>query len=124
MGNDLTIIIGWNTDRTDVDLHVVEPSGEECYYKNRSTKSNGSITADVTEGFGPEMYTIRKADHGKYAVKVNFYGSDANRTTARTKVYVTVYENLGKKNEIVTNEVVTLSRGKEMRDVATVSIKK
>ncbi|MBW2456590.1 MAG: hypothetical protein JRI68_18880, partial [Deltaproteobacteria bacterium] len=29
---DLVVMITWNTDHTDVDLHVIEPSGEECYY--------------------------------------------------------------------------------------------
>ena len=28
--SDLLITIRWNTDMTDVDLHVHEPSGEEC----------------------------------------------------------------------------------------------
>ncbi len=120
---DLVITMMWNTARTDVDLHVLEPSGEECYYKNRHTRSGGRITADVTEGFGPEMYSLRKAKPGLYKVMANYFGSDANRTGLRSKVYVTVYEHFGDlKSETATRHTVTLSEGKEKRDLVTVKI--
>jgi len=119
----LVVTMMWNTDRTDVDLHVVEPSGEEVYYKHRNSRGGGKVTRDVTQGFGPEMYSIGKARRGKYTVKANYYGSDTNRTTARSKVYLTIYENFGEKNERVSRKTVSLSRGKEMREVATVQIK-
>ncbi len=121
---DLIVTMMWNTDRTDVDLHVLEPSGEECFYKNRNTRTGGRITRDVTEGFGPEMYTLDSAPQGTYKVMANYYGTDANRTQMRSKVYVTVYEMFGTKQERVTRRTVTLSRGKEKRDIATVVIEK
>jgi uncharacterized protein YfaP (DUF2135 family) len=31
------VIVGWNTDRTDVDLHVTDSAGEECSYEHRDT---------------------------------------------------------------------------------------
>ncbi len=121
---DLVITLMWNTDRTDVDLHVLEPSGEECFYKNRNTRAGGEITRDVTEGYGPEMYVMKNAPHGKYVVRANYYGSDANRTQARTKVYVTVFEDFGGRKERVLRKTVALSRDKELRDVAEVFIEK
>jgi hypothetical protein len=120
---DLVVTVEWNTDRTDVDLHVVEPSGEVCSYEHTETESGGRITDDVTEGFGPEMYTLPDAPHGKYAVKVNYYSTDANRTSARTKVYVTIYRYVGTSREQVKRHVVTLARQKEMCEVATVGMK-
>jgi len=119
----LVVTMMWNTDRTDVDLHVVEPSGEEVYYKHRNSRGGGTVSRDVTQGFGPEMYSIAKAARGSYTVKANYYGSDTNRTTARSKVYLTIYENFGQKDERVSRKTVSLSRGKEMRTVATVQIK-
>ena len=125
IGNpDLIVTMMWNTDRTDVDLHVLEPSGQECYYKQPNIRGGGKITRDVTEGFGPEMYLLPTGQHGKYVVKANFYGSDANRTTARTKVYVTVYESFGTKRESVSRKTVILSRSKEKRDLTTVMVEK
>jgi hypothetical protein len=44
--------------RTNVDLHVLEPSGEECSYENRDTRIGGHITEDITTGYGPEMYFL------------------------------------------------------------------
>lgn len=123
-GSDLVIVMMWNTDRTDVDLHVREPSGEECFYKNRNTRAGGRVTRDVTEGFGPEMYWIHRAPRGKYQILANYFGTDTNRTQVRSKVYVTVYEMFGSKQERVTKHAVTLSENKEKREIATVSIDK
>ncbi len=124
LGNpDLIVTMMWNTDRTDVDLHVREPSGEECFYKNPNTRSGGRITGDVTEGFGPEMYVLSKGANGKYVVRANYYGSDNNRAGVRSKVYVKIFEYFGTPRQQVTRKTVTLSQGKEMRDLATVNLK-
>jgi hypothetical protein len=121
-GHDLIVMMEWNTDRTDVDLHVVEPSGEVCSYEHKTTRSGGRITDDVTEGFGPEMYTLPSAPAGKYSIKVDYYGGDQNRTSARTKVYMTVYRYFGSPQEQVQRHAVTLERTKDTQEVATVGI--
>jgi len=53
---DLLVALSWNTDGTDVDMHVIEPTGEECYYQHRDTKIGGPLSQDVTQGYGPEQY--------------------------------------------------------------------
>jgi len=120
---DLVITMMWNTDRTDVDLHVVEPSGEQCNYQHRKTKNGGQLTEDVTEGFGPEMYVLPKTPRGKYTAKVHYYGSDSNRTSTRTKVYLTIYEDFSTDLERVTHHVVTLGDRNETRQVAVIGRK-
>ncbi|MDP6444342.1 MAG: hypothetical protein QGG36_20415 [Pirellulaceae bacterium] len=120
---DVVVTMMWNTDRTDVDLHIREPSGEECFYKNPKTNSGGRITGDVTEGFGPEMYLLAEAGKGKYQVLANFYGSDANRTSVRTKVYVNVYRNFGRQNQQVERRTVLLNEAKEKHELATFVVK-
>ena len=63
------------------------------------------------------------AKTGKYQVLANYFGSDANRTQVRTKVYVTVYQNFGDaKRETVERRTITLSNAKEKRDLTTVSV--
>jgi len=119
---DLVITITWNTDGTDVDLHVVEPSGEKCYYQHKQTKSGGRITQDVTRGYGPEMYTLVNAPDGPYSIKVNYFGRNRNRASTRTKVFVTVYQDWGTSREEVIRRTVTLGDEKEMRDVVTVKV--
>lgn len=115
---DLVVMITWNTDNTDVDLHVTEPSGEECYYSHRETRSGGSLTQDVTRGYGPEMYLLPRARAGKYLVRAHYYASDRNRASAATKVYATLVEHWGEPNEKATERVVTLEAGKQMHDIA------
>ena len=121
---DLLVTATWNTDNTDIDLHVIEPSGEECFYNHRDTKIGGHMTRDVTQGYGPEMYTLTRAVPGQYRVRVKFYSTDRQRAGTRTKVYVTVYERWGAPDERVTRKVVPLVKGKEMQDAATVVVKK
>jgi tetratricopeptide (TPR) repeat protein len=118
---DVVVTITWNTDNTDVDLHVTEPSGEECFYSHRDTASGGRLTQDVTQGYGPEMYVLPRAPRGRYQVRAHYFASDTNRTSARTKVYVTVFENWGTDAEKVSERVVTLESGKEYHDIATIA---
>lgn len=118
---DLAIMITWNTDNTDVDLHVLEPTGEECYYSNRETRNGGKITQDVTQGYGPEMYTISGGQKGNYQVRAHYFASDRNRMSARTKVYATIIEGWDTPRERVTEKVVTLELGKQVHEIANVS---
>jgi hypothetical protein len=118
---DLVVMITWNTDNTDVDLHVIEPSGEECYYSHRRTQIGGSLTQDVTQGYGPEMYTLTSGTTGKFAIRAHYFASDRNRMSARTKVYATVIEGWGTPKERVTEKVVTLELGKQVHEIATVN---
>ena len=121
---DVLVSITWNTDGTDVDLHVIEPSGEECYYSHPTTAMGGRLTQDVTQGYGPEMYLLPHAKPGTYQVRVKYFASDQNRTSARTKVYATVYRGWGTKSESRTQKVVTLKYGEEMHDIASIVIGK
>jgi hypothetical protein len=121
---DMVVVMMWNTDRTDVDLHVVEPSGAECYYQNPQTPSGGRLTADVTEGLGPEMYYTPNVEAGDYVLKAHYFGSDANRTTARTKVFLTIYRNFGREDERILRNIVTLDEQKQMQTIMTIGMKK
>ncbi|MDA7977905.1 MAG: hypothetical protein MPJ50_03940 [Pirellulales bacterium] len=120
---ELVITMAWNTDNTDVDLHVTDPTGEECYYSHPNTRIGGHLTTDVTQGFGPEMFVLRKAIPGAFQVKAHYYSTDANRTSTRTRVFLQVYQDWGTADEAVNSYSVLLNDGKEMHDVATVKIK-
>ena len=118
---DVVVTITWNTDNTDVDLHVIEPSGEECMYSHRETHSGGRLTQDVTRGYGPEMYVLKNAPKGNYNVFAHYYAQDRNRASTRTKVYVTMIENYGTPGERVSERVVALETGKELHPIATLT---
>ena len=121
---DLIVAVMWNTDGTDVDLHIKEPSGETCFYSNPKTKSGGQLTRDCTQGFGPELYILPKAPHGKYDIQVKYFSSDGNRASTRTKVYATIYEGWGTKHERATRRAIYLMTGKQMHQVANIGVEK
>jgi hypothetical protein len=119
-GADLVIVITWNTDNSDVDLHVTEPNGEECFYSHRKTALGGELTQDVTQGYGPEMYVMKKAKSGNYKVRAQYFAQQRNRASARTKVYAEVIEGWGTPQEKVSEKTVTLIEGKDMHDIIDV----
>jgi len=43
---DVRISLAWDTDNTDMDLHVIEPTGEEAYYGHNRTESGGMVSRD------------------------------------------------------------------------------
>ncbi len=114
---DMLVTMMWNQDQTDVDLHVIEPSGEECFYSHKTTKSGGEITDDITTGFGPEMYFNQSAPDGKYQIAVKFFGNAQNRASVKNKVYLTVFEGFGSDKEKVARKTVRLKDAGEHRTV-------
>lgn len=116
---DLVVVLEWSTDVTDVDLHVVEPSGEDCCYRRTRTRAGGRITADVTTGFGPEMYVLRRAPRGTYRVRCDCYADDPTRTGRRTQVHALVYRGFGRADETVETIVVEVAPGARVQEIAT-----
>jgi len=85
-GKDIKVVLTWDTP-TDVDLWVIDPKGEKCYYAHRSTSSGGNLDVDITAGYGPETFTMAKALPGEYSVQVQYYSSSSIPVT-RVDVYV------------------------------------
>jgi tetratricopeptide (TPR) repeat protein len=91
--NDIKIYLSWDTDRTDVDLWVVNPGGEKVFYRHKQGKLGGALYDDVTSGYGPESFTARRAARGTYLVQVNYYGTRRRSfTEARGEVVVLLNE--------------------------------
>lgn len=70
----LKVILYWDTDNTDLDLHVTEPDGTECFYGTRETPLGGRLDVDVTTGYGPEIYVMEFPNPGTYRVFIHYYG--------------------------------------------------
>ena len=47
---DLRVALSWDADATDVDLWVLEPSGEKAFYRNKRTRLGGLVSRDITDG--------------------------------------------------------------------------
>jgi tetratricopeptide (TPR) repeat protein len=88
---DLKIVLNWNSDYTDVDLHVKEPSGQEVFYSNTESPSGGKLYGDVTSGYGPEVYEIKNAPKGVYEIYLEYYSDDASALSMSNLASITVY---------------------------------
>ena len=75
------------------------------------------MTADVTGGYGPEMFVLPRAKPGDYAVWVKYFAEDSAQVTTRTKVFATIFENFGRVDEKVITKTVVLTAGKEQHPI-------
>ncbi|HEX8694796.1 MAG TPA: VIT domain-containing protein [Longimicrobium sp.] len=73
----LRVTLAWDADGNDVDLHVVDPAGEECYYAHQETKLGLDLYEDITQGFGPEVVRAARLVPGTYHVGVNYFSAGA-----------------------------------------------
>lgn len=112
---DLRVILSWNTDDTDLDLHVVTPDGGHCWYGERALKNGGALDVDVTTGYGPEIFTMASPVPGLYGVYVNYYGSGDDTMTI-VKVDVIMHESTLDEKRIT--KTVPLSRAGDLVSVA------
>jgi len=81
---DVRVVLAWDADNTDVDLHVIDPNGEEVYFGHNASYQGGAITRDATGGYGPEEFALRLAKPGKYRIEANFYGHRQQVLTSGT----------------------------------------
>ena len=84
----LRILLAWDTDGTDLDLHVVTPGGEHAYYGQQAI-AGGALDVDVTTGYGPEIFSSPAPERGLYQIYINYYGGsgeNAPLTTARLTI--------------------------------------
>lgn len=95
--NDIKVYLTWDTDRTDVDLWVVNPAGQKVFYQHKQGRFGGALFDDVTDGYGPESFTASAAARGRYLVQVNYYGTQRQAfTEARGEVVVILNEGTAK----------------------------
>ncbi len=90
----LRVVLSWDSDSTDLDLHVVSPDGQHVFYGNRVAPNGGALDVDVTTGFGPEIFAIPAPPAGTWHVYVNYYGAGERRDVI-TVAQVAIIENEG-----------------------------
>ena len=115
------IILNWNQMDTDIDLHVVEPTGEECYYGHRDTQAGARFSKDFTQGYGPEQYLLRNPAKGTYIIKTNYFGESALTENGPATVMVEIYKTQNGKTER-TLQTIQLGKVKENQNLAELVI--
>jgi tetratricopeptide (TPR) repeat protein len=117
---DARIVLTWDTDLTDMDLWVTEPSGEKAFYGHNLTTIGGIVSRDFTQGYGPEEYVLKKAMHGMYKIEVNYYGTSGPTLSGATTLQVDVLTNYGRPNEKRKSITLRLTEKKETFEVGAI----
>jgi hypothetical protein len=125
---DIKITLEWDA-AVDLDLHVVDPNGEEISYSHTTSASGGILDLDDTNGFGPEnvYWPTNGAATGMYQVAVHYYGPSDGPPASFT---ITVY-NFGNvktfSGTVAPGQyqgIVSFQAGAEWGRIAEVKIKK
>lgn len=93
---DIRIVIGWSTNDSDVDLWITDPAKEKCSYQNTSTSTGGRISSDMTGGYGPEEFILKKAVKGNYTIEVNLFGDSRQTLGGPITIKAELFTNFGK----------------------------
>lgn len=82
----LLVTISW--DRTDdVDLHVVDPRGNEYYYaERRYADSAAQFEEDTIAGPGNEVWLHPRVEPGEYAIYYRLFNQQSNSVDVRGSV--------------------------------------
>lgn len=70
----LRVVLSWDSNATDIDLHVITPLGEHSAFFNRAIPSGGALDVDVTTGYGPEIFAHPAPPVGAYLIYLNYFG--------------------------------------------------
>jgi Ca-activated chloride channel family protein len=104
----LRVVLSWDADNTDVDLWVIDPTGDIAIYSQPETRTGGNMSADFTGGYGPEVFTIRRPLPGTYLVKAHYYGDRQQKLTGAATVqaeFLTDFAGANGKREAVTRRL-------------------
>ena len=112
----VVVLTRWNKE-SDVDLHVVDPAGNEYYYERRThAGSDAELDLDVTNGPGNEVWYHPRSGSGRYRICYKLYQDRDGGAP------VTVHGRvLGKEGGVNLRSVV-LRTEKEVRIAADVSV--
>ena len=73
-GRSTRVLLYWETDANDVDLHIRDARGGHSWYSHLPLESGGELYADVTTGYGPECFEIvGTPSAGPYQLGVHYY---------------------------------------------------
>ena len=116
---DIRVVLTWDTDNSDMDLWVTDPEEERCFYGHRQTYLGGIISQDVTGGYGPEEFMLKKAPKGNYKIEVNYYGNRSQKQLLPVSLRITFFTHYGTSQEKKQETTVRLSNQREVIEVGS-----
>lgn len=97
--DDVYVLLSWNRDAADMDLHLLRADGtalfqspDDCCWCNPNPDWSGAsprLALDAASGGGPETVVLPTAGDGDYFVRVHYFQDDgAGTTQATVRVFV------------------------------------
>jgi Flp pilus assembly protein TadD len=120
-GDDLTIELMFDTGWCWVDLHVIEPGGEDVSWNHETSAAGATFTGGYTFGFGPEIYRIAKAPRGEYRLEVDYFSDDTTTIGTEALVHVVVYQR-GRRGMQRSDHFIVLKTAEERQVLTTVRV--
>jgi len=115
---DLSVLLTWDDPDADVDLHIVEPGGEQVSFAHRESRSGGLLYYDVRDGYGPEIFVLGKAPPGRYGLSLVYYLGSAPQVRGT----LTVLRHAGTRNETREDHPFVLTHANPDRHLAITSL--
>jgi len=114
----LVVYIRWDAANQDIDLHVVDPSGAEFYYGQKTISDRpGELSEDSQVGPGNELWELHSAPPGVYHVYAKLFDrrdSSENPVIKGRVIYRDGSSDLS---------TVRLTRDKEKKKMAEIEVK-
>ena len=88
---DMKLVCSWDTDRTYIDLHITDPSGETVNWQHTRSKIGGNLLGSDIYGYGPQIFTLPRGIPGEYIVRVKYYESGSGYPTM-ARVFILLFE--------------------------------
>ena len=117
----IRVTLTWETDANDVDLHVVDPRGLECFYGNRTTATGLELYEDITQGLGPEVIRSRRTERGRYNVGVRYFAAGPMGVSRGLVVIMTAADGADPAVQVVPFRL--MEGGAPIRHVAVVDVR-
>ncbi|MGC6430660.1 MAG: VIT domain-containing protein [Jejuia sp.] len=119
---DLRVVIDWNHNNTDLDLWVETPKSEKVSYQNTESDDGGRLSEDLTEGYGPEEFMIKKASKGEYEILVDYFNDQVQKISGPTALKVTIYTDFGTNKQKKEIRILRLDKEEDEIEVGLVKI--
>ncbi|MDQ3282559.1 MAG: hypothetical protein M3Q69_14255 [Acidobacteriota bacterium] len=120
---DLTVELMFDTGWSYVDLHVIEPGGEDVAWNQQTSKAGGKHTGGFVFGYGPQIYTIANAPHGTYRIEAHYFSDDETTVGAESLTHVIVSVRPKKGGKVERKDILVVMReAEERRVIGTVTV--
>ena len=116
---DIRVVLSWDTDNCDMDLWVTDPTDEKCFFDNKLTYLGGKISKDVTQGYGPEEFMIKKAPKGSYKIEADYFGTRSQKQLMPVTLHITFFTHFGTDKEQKQETTVRVTNEKDVIEVGS-----